>query len=544
MSHLVNLTREDRGLLEHREHLFGRGPKHLHRLIAHPPGQGVDPLHRTDQFRQCVDDPIARADLIHPQAVRYPAAVFIRPVNHSGCPFPCEHDRRLYAWANASAIMGMVNRKTIRMRFARDGMELRVPASTAVLEGKPIPALPDPIGAVRDAMASPLGSPPLGKLVRRRRPRTVVITISDITRPVPNQVTLPAILAELNAAGVRDGQVTILIATGMHRPSTPAERLEMIGAEVLRRCEVIDHVADAAATLTRVSDDPPVSVTRLFVEADFRIVTGLIEPHFMAGYSGGRKGVCPGLVDLSTIQRFHGYRTLAHPLATTGVLDGNPCHEESLRVARLVGVEFLVNVAITHDRRLAGVYCGDMVEAHLAGVRDVAEWTTAVVDEPFDLIVTNGGGYPLDQSFYQTVKGMVCALPAAHEGSTILLASACNEGIGSPECTATIMRWGNDWRGFLRHIADPDNFVKDQWQLQTQTRVLEKIGVDRLCFFCDALPADVQARLGVNPILGPGNAAQRMQRAIDAYIANHPHARIAIIPEGPYTQLQPAGALV
>jgi lactate racemase len=294
----------------------------------------------------------------------------------------------------------------------------------------------------------------------------------------------------------------------------------------------------------RISSDPPVSVCRRFVEADFRIVTGLIEPHFMAGYSGGRKGVCPGLVDLNTIKRFHGYRTLAHPRATTGVLDGNPCHEESLRVARLVGVDFLVNVAITHDRRLAGVYCGDMVEAHLAGVRDVARWTTAMIDEPFDLVITNGGGYPLDQSFYQTVKGMVGALSAAHEESTIVLASACSEGIGSPECIETMMRWGNDWRGFLRHIADPENFLKDQWQFQMQTRVLEKIGVERLCFVCDALPADVQARLGVNPVLGSGSAGERLQRFIDDYLARHPAARVAIIPQGPYTQLQPAESLV
>jgi lactate racemase len=434
--------------------------------------------------------------------------------------------------------------QTVRMRFGREGMAVRVPASTALLQGKSIPPLPDPVQAVKDALASPIASEPLIELVQKRRPRSVVITISDITRPVPNQVILPAILGDLNAAGIADDRVTILVATGMHRPSTLAERQEMIGTDLLRRIRVIDHVADDLGTLVQVSDDPPVSVNRLFVEADFRIVTGLIEPHFMAGYSGGRKGVCPGLVDLNTIKRFHGYRTLAHPRATTGVLDGNPCHEESLRVASLVGVDFLVNVSITHERRLAGVYCGDMVEAHLAGVRDVAEWTTAFVDEPFDLILTNGGGYPLDQTFYQTVKGMVGALPAAHGGSTIVVVSACSEGIGSPECIQTMMRWGSDWRGFLRHISDPDNFVKDQWQFQTQTRVLECIGVERLCLGCDALAIDVQRKLGVNPIGGTGAAADRVQQFVDGYLLRHPAARLAVIPEGPYTQLQPAKALV
>ncbi len=432
--------------------------------------------------------------------------------------------------------------KTIRMRFGREGLEARVPADAVVLQGKSIAPLNDPVSAVREALVNPIGCPPLRQLLERKRPNSVAITISDITRPVPNKVILPALLAELGVAGIDDSRVCIIIATGMHRHSTEAERLEMIGPEALRRCEVIDHVADDPATLKPISADPPISVNRRFVEADFRIVTGLIEPHFMAGYSGGRKGVCPGLVDLQTIKRFHSYAVLADPRSTTGVLEGNPCHEESLRVAKSVGVDFLVNVSITHDRRPSGIYCGDMVEAHLAGVADVAGWTTADVDEPFDLVISNGGGYPLDQTFYQTVKGMVGALPAAHEGSTLLIASACSEGIGSPECLATLMRWGNDWRGFLRHIADPRNFVKDQWQFQTQTRVLERIGQQRLGVFCDASPADAQERLGVNPILGDGDAPHRLQRFIDHYLAENPDARVAIIPEGPYTQLLAAQA--
>jgi nickel-dependent lactate racemase len=309
---------------------------------------------------------------------------------------------------------------------------------------------------------------------------------------------------------------------------------------------VVDHRADDAATMTKVSDDPPVSVNGLFANADFRIVTGLIEPHFMAGFSGGRKGVCPALVDLNTIQRFHGYPTLSHPNAENGVLADNPCHDEALRVARLVGVDFLLNVAITDDRDLAGVYAGDMEQAHAAGCEQVERWTRATIDEPFDLVITNGGGYPLDATYYQTVKGMVAALPALTEGSTLLIASECREGIGSPEYTDTMMRWCHDWRGFLEHIAATDRVTKDQWQYQMQTRVLARVGVDRLRLVSDGLAPEAQAKLAVNPVQGDAPAADRVQAFVDRFVKERPGARLAIVPEGPYTMLAraavPAGA--
>jgi len=197
--------------------------------------------------------------------------------------------------------------QTARLLYGKDGIDVRVPESAAVLAGRHPPAVPDADAAVRAALAGPIGTAPLAELLRRRQPGSVAITISDITRPVPNQDLLPPLLAELNAAGVADEQVVVIIGTGMHRPSTPAERQTLLGDELLKRLEVLDHRADAPDTLTQVSDDPPVRVSRRFLEADFRVVTGYIEPHFMAGYSGGRKGVCPALVDLATVQRFHGY---------------------------------------------------------------------------------------------------------------------------------------------------------------------------------------------------------------------------------------------
>ena len=433
--------------------------------------------------------------------------------------------------------------KSVQLLYGRDGMELRVPDTADVLEPTAAAALADPAKAVREGLASPIGSPPLVELLRRKRPRKVAITISDITRPVPNQVFLPTLLETLNAEGIADGDIVIVIGTGMHRPSTPEERLTLLGCELLARLEVIDHQADHPETLVQVSQDPPISINARFARADFRIVTGYIEPHFMAGFSGGRKGVCPALVDLATIQKFHGHPTLAHANADTGILEGNPCHEVSLGVARQVGVDFLLNVSLSPDRKVAGVYCGDLVAAHVAGCADVAKHTTAVFHSGragggYDLVVTNGGGYPLDQTFYQTNKGMCTALPALGEGSTLLIASHCGESLGSAAFAGLLATWGDDWRGFLRHIATSGITELDQWALQMQSKVLERIGQERLWLVSDGIPAQTQRHIAVTPILGPGDARVRAQRAVDEFVAAHPDARLAVIPGGPYTMLR------
>jgi nickel-dependent lactate racemase len=427
--------------------------------------------------------------------------------------------------------------RSVSLRYQDGYLQLQVPETAVVLRGPEIPALQDPETAVRHVLRNPVGSPPLADVARTKAPRNVVITMSDITRPVPNELLIGAILDELHSAGITDEQCTVLIATGMHRPSTEAERRTMLGDALLRRVRVVDHESDRPETLIRISDDPPVSANRLYVEADLKVVTGLIEPHFMAGYSGGRKGICPGLVDLQTVQRFHGHRTMDNPKASEGILGGNPCHEIAMQVAQQIGCDFLVNAAITHDRRPAGIFAGDMVAAHEAGCAKVAEWTSARVEEPFDLVITSGGGYPLDASFYQTVKCMVTALPALTAGSTLLVCSRCDE-IGSPEYAELMRRHGNDWRSFLDAIRATESTAKDQWEFQMQTRVLDRIGQDRLVLCADGIPVEEQTTLAVLPAPGSGDARQRAQAFLDAFVLTHPRARIAVIPEGPYTMLR------
>jgi lactate racemase len=429
--------------------------------------------------------------------------------------------------------------KKIRNLYGKGAMDLNVPPSTEVLQRQDIPAVASCDKAIQKALDSPIGSASLKKLLQDKKPSTVAITISDITRPVPNRIFTPHLLKILNTSGIKDSQIVIIIGTGMHRPSTPLEHKLLLGSEILKRIEVIDHMSDNPETLTKVSDNPPANLCSRFYDADFKIVTGFIEPHFMAGFSGGRKGVCPALVDLKTIQMFHGYKTLANPNTQNGSLKNNPCHEIAIKIAKAVGIDFLFNVSITKNREIAGIYCGDLEKAHLTGCQEVAKLMTVDIERSYDLVITNGGGYPLDQTFYQTVKGMCTAMPALNKNSKLLISSHCNEQLGSNAYSNLMLKYDNDWRKFLNDISSrPDETQLDQWEFQMHTKVLELIDLDNLWFVSDGIPAEIQKRISVHPILGHGNVQQRTQQTIDKYVKNNPEAQIAIIPEGPHTILR------
>lgn len=430
-------------------------------------------------------------------------------------------------------------RQKVEIRYGKRSITIDVPKGTTILQ----PRTDYPAGVfgkaeIAEALVNPTSGPSLRDLVARRQPTTVAVTISDITRAVPNREFMPTILETLERSGVSARNVTIVIGTGMHRPSTPPERAELLGDDVLSRYTVIDHLADDPSTMVQVSEEPYVAVNRAFAEADMKIVTGFIEPHFMAGFSGGRKGVCPALVDLRTIQRFHGYDTLADPMAKEGILAGNPCHETALEVARRVGVDFLFNVAINEEKRIIGIYSGSLERAHLVGCRDVAGWTGVSLKQRYDIVVTSGGGYPLDQTFYQTVKGMCLSLPALKKNGKLLIVSSCAEGLGSPEYTTLMRRYAGRWREFLFDIAShPERTERDQWELQMQCRVLERVGSEGILFFSDEMELELQKQANVTPILGNDSIDLRIQQTLDQLVEEKPDCSVAIIPEGPYTML-------
>ena len=319
--------------------------------------------------------------------------------------------------------------------------------------------LADPEGAVEDALREPISAPPLSDLAAGKGSACVVI--SDITRPVPNRTILPPILRTLETSGIPREQITILVATGIHRPNEGEELASMVGEEIAQEYRIVNHRSRAPETMTylgKTSRGAPIYVDTVYLDAELRITTALIEPHLMAGYSGGRKAICPGICGIETMRVLHGPEIMASPRSAEGILAGNPFHQQSLEVARRARVDFIVNVTMDAERRVTGVFAGDLEDAHEAGMTCAEEQASAYVDAPLDIVVTTSAGYPLDLTFYQAVKGLTAVLPVVKEGGTIVLVAQCAEGMGGPEFTK-LMREVPGCEAFLRRIEDPEFFM-------------------------------------------------------------------------------------
>lgn len=421
----------------------------------------------------------------------------------------------------------------IRLDYGRQGMEVELPSSRQIqlLTYRPVDPLPDPARAVRAALAQPIGTPPLAQLAQGRRDACVVIC--DITRPVPNELILTPLLQTLEEAGLPPERISILVATGLHRPSTQDELLEMLGSRILQRYTIHNHCGQQLDEHTFLGTSPrgvPVWIDSRYVQADLKITTGLIEPHLMAGYSGGRKLICPGLAALETVKVWHGPDFLEHPQADCGVLDGNPVHEENTWIALRAGCDFIVNVVIDTQRRPLQLVAGDMQQAFLAGVDFVRGVVRVELPEPVDIVVTSSAGYPLDTTFYQAVKGLTGALPIVKQGGTIILAASMSEGIGSPQFQQLFAENASIDQ-FMQRILGRDYFVMDQWQLEKLAHVLRRADVQVVT---DGLPAETVNRLFVQ-------SAPSVEQALDHALEQHgPHATVAVIPKGPYVLAQVA----
>jgi lactate racemase len=415
----------------------------------------------------------------------------------------------------------------ITLDYGRTGLDVELPADRVVgpLEIKDVPPLADPEGAVAAALEAPTGAAPLRQVARGRR--DACILVCDITRPVPNETILRPTLRALHEAGIPRERTLILVATGLHRPSTEAERVEMLGEEIARSYRVEDHHGTRLDEHTLLGTTPrgvPAWIDSRYVRADLKIATGLIEPHLMAGYSGGRKLICPGIAALETVKLWHGPQFLEHPKADCGILDGNPVHEENTRIARMAGCDFIVNVTIDRGRRVTSVVAVDMEAAWREGVRFVEDVARATVREPVDVVVTSSAGYPLDTTFYQAIKGLTGCLPIVKQGGTIILAASLSEGLGSAEFQS-LFRDNPTLEGFMERILGRDYFVLDQWQLEELAKVRRKA---RVKLVSDGLPADVLAACFVEP-------APSVESALADSLAEYgPSARVAVIPKGPY----------
>lgn len=421
----------------------------------------------------------------------------------------------------------------VKLDYDRTGLEVELPDDRPVrtLSYKNAQPLADPATSVRDLLDRPTGSPPLSELAAGRRDACIVV--SDITRPVPNELILQPVLAILEAAGIPRERILLLIGTGLHRPSTHDERIEIFGPEIVQAYRIEDHMGQDLESHTSLGDSPrgvPAWIDSRYVDADLKITTGLIEPHLMAGFSGGRKLICPGIAALETIRVWHGPDFLEHPKADCGILAGNPVHEESTWIAERAGCDFIVNVAIDAERRPLKFVAGDMIEAFEEGVAFVRDVLTDTVPEPFDVVVTCCAGYPLDTTFYQAVKGLTGALPIVKEGGTIIMAAGLRDGIGSPEFQQ-VFADNPSLEVFVERILAKEYFVMDQWQVEELAKVCRKAKVK---IVSDGLPSETIDRLFVQ-------SAPTVEQAVADSLANYgSEASLAVIPRGPYVLAQVA----
>lgn len=417
----------------------------------------------------------------------------------------------------------------IELNYGRGTLPVDLPDSlqVTVVRKPPMPVLPDPAAAVRAALAKPTGLPPLVEFASGRA--SACILICDITRPVPNGLLLRPLIEALHAAGIAHSRITVLVATGMHRPNLGAELAELVGDPwVLQHVAVVNHDADDDAAhddLGPTAHGTPVKLDHRFTRAAVKVVTGLVEPHFMAGYSGGRKVIAPGIAHRDTITTFHAHRFMAHANAANLVLEGNPLHREQLDIAARLSPVFGVNTVLDEHRRLSFVNAGELVTSHLAAVAVTERCARVELPHRFATVVTSAAGHPLDATYYQTVKGMVAPLGILQPGGTLVIASACSEGLGSrafADAQARLVGLGPD--AFLRTLEQKRFAGVDEWQTQMQVKSMRQGTVQ---LYTTGLDAAAAALTGVA-------RTTSVAAAVADSVARSGDRRVAVVPEGPY----------
>jgi lactate racemase len=422
----------------------------------------------------------------------------------------------------------------VQLAFGKTGLWLELPAGFRyqVLEARSAEPLPDSDGAITAALGAPLGRPPLEEMACGKR--TAAISVCDITRPAPNSKTLPHVLAALERGGIRAENITILIATGLHRAATEAEIRQIVGGPIAAGYRVENHDARKFAShrhLGKTAAGTPVYIDERFIAADLHVTLGFIEPHLMLGFSGGRKLVAPGLAAQETIKVLHSPKFMRDARAIEGSTEDNPLHHELLEIARMARHDFLLDVALARDRSIAGVFAGDPQQAHRRGVEFVSRTMLETLGEPVDAAITSAAGYPLDLTFYQTVKGVTAAAHIVKPGGRILVAGACEEGAGAPEFRQMLLAGTSDAQ-FLKQIASAP-VVVDQWQLEKLALVATE---KQLFYYVPGLPTEYHPKLW-------GRSLPTSESAVEAVLAGLPAAaRVAVIPEGPYVLASCRGA--
>ena len=414
--------------------------------------------------------------------------------------------------------------KKVKLAYGKSGITVTVPDEAVVIEPRHLTALPDDKGAVMDALRHPNGTKPLKELVSSSQ--TVAIVISDITRPTPNHKIVPWLLEEM--AHVPKNNITVINGLGTHRANTREELIQMLGQEVVDTVRVVNHNAFDDSGLVEVgtnSHGSKVYFFKEYVDADVKIVTGFIEPHFFAGFSGGPKGICPAVAGIKTILDFHNAVMIGHPLSTWGVIEGNILQGAATENCLMVKPDFMLNVTLNGDKEITGVFAGDVIKAHREGCAFVKENAMYAVDAPFDVVLTTNSGYPLDQNLYQTVKGMSAAAQIVKPGGSIVSVSECSDGVPDHGNYAKILQMRSTPQELLDMINDKSFSVFDQWQVQVQAMIQVKAD----CYLYSTLDDNTVRKAMFKPIADT-------EKTISELLAQYgPNATMAVLPLGPLT---------
>ena len=440
--------------------------------------------------------------------------------------------------------------KTIALQFGNSHIEVDVPGHVDILSAGTVTTLPDPAAALGRCLGEPIGSASLSELARGCD--NAVVVVSDNTRPVPYSGPdgiLAPIVDTLKQSSVKD--IKILVACGTHRPMAEAELRDMLGESAFQDgVEVINHVSTDNSMLRSIGSTdrtPEVMVNRHYLDAQLKIATGLVEPHFMAGFSGGRKAICPGICGRAVTYGLHSASILNEECSTNLLLDDNPCHEEALRIAKMAGVDFIVNVTIDNKREITGVFAGELEEAHLAAAEHLRSYATIPVAKLYDVVIIPAGDVGVNH--YQCVKAVFeAARVAKGDGKVILLGNLTDpDSVGNPnykDMLRLAIRLGPE--GFLQKILDPDwTFVPDQWEVQMWSKAYRRLAGPKEIYICapqledcakDLLPETNVAAQNKRRT-GESNAdyARRiLQQTIDQLTEGPADTETLVLPDGPY----------
>ena len=413
----------------------------------------------------------------------------------------------------------------VQVAYGREGLWINLPAdNVTVVQPTYLPGLDDEQRALREALRNPIGTPPVAALVGPTD--TVAIVFSDLTRPQPRRRMLSVLLDEL--AAIPSEQVVLINALGSHRPNTGTELVEMLGPEIVDKYRIVQHNAfdrESNEYLGRTTAGHDMWIDSAYMQADVKILTGFIEPHLFAGFSGGPKAVLTGIASQDSILANHSPRMIAHPRATWGVTEGNPIWEEMREVALWTEPDFLFNVTLNRDKQITGVFAGDLEQAHKAGTEFVARTAMVPVEEPFDIVITSNSGYPLDLNLYQSIKGVSAAAQVVKPGGAIIVAAECWSGVADHAQYTQLLQSAPSPQALLAQIHAAGEVLQDQWQVQVQAQVQSRAEV----YVKSSLDAaDVEGAM----LRVCDSVEETVTRLVECY---GPDATICVLPEGPMT---------